>query len=218
MQLAGPPNGGDDGVSLDSLPYIDKDYDDPATRGQVLALIQDEMGRLAVPPAPKNPAIFKNNAVLRKEYERVRAGQALPPFEVERYKLEAPSGAAAESADAWRLAADNAAAQLEHQGMRLENLELLQNFGANAWKLSNYQNECLLRSIAAATQRHRDEGTQVNKARKYEQTEAGLKLRDLESRWSDGVRQCVEVQVAGNQLRLEIEELERRLAAQEPGA
>ncbi|KAJ2773339.1 hypothetical protein IWQ56_001036 [Coemansia nantahalensis] len=209
---------GDSGVPLDSLPYIDKEYDDPATRERVLALIQDEMGRLAAPPAPKNPTIFKNSALLRKEYERVRAGQAPPPFDAERYKLEAPSGAAAASVDAWKQAADNAASQLEHQGMRLENLELLQNFGANAWKLSNYQKECLLRSIEAATQRHRDAGAHVNKARKYEQTEAGVKLHDLESRWSDGVRQCLEVQMASSQLRLEIEELERQLAARGPGA
>ncbi|KAJ1718765.1 hypothetical protein LPJ61_006482, partial [Coemansia biformis] len=175
-----------------------------------------EMGRLAAPPAPKNPALFKNNALLRKEYERVRAGQALPQFDIERYKLEAPSGADAECVDAWKRAADNAASQLEHQGMRLENLELLQNFGANAWKLSNYQKECLLRSIEAATQRCRDEGAHVNKARKYEQTEAGVRLRDLESRWSEGVRQCIEVQMASSQLQHDIERLEGQLAAQGP--
>ncbi|KAJ2357526.1 hypothetical protein H4S02_011754, partial [Coemansia sp. RSA 2611] len=53
-------------------------------------------------------------------------------------------------------------------------------------------------------------------ARKYEQTEAAVKLRDLEDRWSEGVRRCVEIQVAGSQLQQEIEALERQLADRQP--
>ncbi|PIA15936.1 breast carcinoma amplified sequence 2 [Coemansia reversa NRRL 1564] len=197
---------------LDSLPYIDKEYDDPIAREQVLGLIQEEMERMPPPIIPKGTSMFKNNEILRKEYERVRAGNALPPFDVERYKLEAPSDSdIVKDVDAWKRAADNAASQLEHQGMRMENLELLQNFGANAWKLSNYQKESLLASIENATRRYEEEGTHLNKERKYEQTEAGIKLRDLEERWNEGVRQCIEIQVANSQLKYEIEALEKQL-------
>ncbi|KAJ2656748.1 hypothetical protein IW148_005488 [Coemansia sp. RSA 1199] len=193
-------------ATLDSLPYIDKEYDDPATREHVLSLIQEEMAQMSPPLMPKSAHIFKTNDTLRKEYERVRSGHSLPPFDTERYKISAPS-ADATSAHAWEAASNNAASQLEHQTTRIDNLELLQNFGAQAWKLSNYQKEQLLSSIESRTQALRDEGVHVNKARKYEQTEAGVKLKELEDRWSDGVRRCVEIQVACGRLQQEIDVL-----------
>ncbi|KAJ1797026.1 hypothetical protein LPJ59_003390 [Coemansia sp. RSA 2399] len=197
-------------VAVDSLPYIDKEYDDPETRQTVLRMIQDEMGTVPPPELPReSTSLFKGKEILRKEYERVRSGTPLPAFDVSRYKLEPPSGDDAQNVDDWKRACDNAAAQLEHQDIRLVNLELLQQFGANAWKLSNYQKEKLLESIERATQKYKDEGVRINKARKYEQTEAGVKLRELEDRWSEGVRQCIEIQMASGQIMSEIGRMER---------
>ncbi|KAJ1666434.1 hypothetical protein IW140_006421 [Coemansia sp. RSA 1813] len=201
---------------VDSLPYIDKEYDEPETRQNVLQMIQDEMGAMPPPELPRDSmSLFKGKEILRKEYERVRSGKPLPVFDVSRYKLEPPSEDDAQSVDEWKRACDNAAAQLEHQDIRLVNLELLQQFGANAWKFSNYQKEKLLESIERATENHKDEGVRINKARKYEQTEAGVKLRGLEDRWSEGVRQCIEIQMASGQLMSEIEGLEQSQNQQE---
>ncbi|KAJ2496772.1 hypothetical protein GGH96_005607 [Coemansia sp. RSA 1972] len=172
-------------ITLDSLPYIDKEYDDPATREHVLSLVQEEMAQMSPPLMPKDTPIFKTNDTLRKEYERVRSGHSLPPFSTDRYNISAPTSDTA-SVQEWEAASNNAASQLEHQTTRIDNLELLQNFGAQAWKLSNHQKEQLLSSIENKTQKLREEGVHVNKARKYEQTEAGVKLRELEERWSDG--------------------------------
>ncbi|KAJ2525875.1 Pre-mRNA-splicing factor SPF27, partial [Coemansia sp. RSA 1933] len=120
-------------VVIESLPYIDKDYDEPATRQTVLQMVQDEMSTMAPPELPRDStSLFKGKEILRKEYERVRSGTPLPAFDVSRYKLEPPSGSCAENVDEWKRACDNAAAQLEHQDIRLVNLELLQQFGANA--------------------------------------------------------------------------------------
>ncbi|KAJ1939727.1 hypothetical protein FBU59_004026, partial [Linderina macrospora] len=197
-------------VTIDSLPYIDKEYDDPTMRDHISALIEEEMGRMSPPLLAKPTSLFKNNELLRKEYERVRAGKPLPAFSIERYTLESPEEST--DADAWRAAAENAAAQLEHQNIRLVNLELLQQFGANAWKLSNYQKEGMLRNIEMAVERQREEGVNVNKARKYEQTEAGIRLRDVEERWAEGVKKCIDIQVASSELRKEIAVLEAELA------
>ncbi|KAJ2742209.1 hypothetical protein GGI20_004652 [Coemansia sp. BCRC 34301] len=194
------------GAELDSLPYIDKEYDDPVVREQVLRMIQEEMSRMSPPAIPRSTSLFKNNELLRKEYERVKAGRPMPPFDIERYKLGAPTET--DDVDAWKRASDNAASQLEHQSIRQINLELLQLFGANAWKLGNYQKEKLLEFIERATAKHTQDGVDLNMARKYEQTEAGVKLRDLESRWSEGVRQCIEIQVANCDLVAEIKRLE----------
>ncbi|KAJ2470366.1 hypothetical protein EV174_006123, partial [Coemansia sp. RSA 2320] len=174
------------GADIDSLPYIDKEYDSPEVREKVLSLIQEEMGRMPPPPVPRSAALFKNNELLRKEYERVKLGRPLPQFDIERYKLETPKEADSGNVEVWKRASDNAASQLEHQSIRLANLELLQHFGANAWKLNNYQKEQLLSSVEKATSRYKEEGVNVNKVRKYEQTEAGIKLAGLESRWSEG--------------------------------
>ncbi|KAJ2519464.1 hypothetical protein H4217_002664 [Coemansia sp. RSA 1939] len=207
----------DHGAAIDSLPYIDKEYDDPTTRQMVMQMVQDEMKAMSPPELPRDPThLFKGRDVLRKEYERVRSGTPLPPFDVSRYKLEPPSGDEARNVDEWRRCCDNAAAQLEHQDIRLINLELLQQFGANAWKLSNYQKEKLLESIEKATQKYKDESVQTNKARKYEQTEAGVKLKDFEDRWSEGVRQCIEIQMANGSLESEIKEIEGSLASNPP--
>ncbi|KAJ2048612.1 hypothetical protein H4S04_003724 [Coemansia sp. S16] len=197
------------GADLDSLPYIDKEYDDPAIRSQVLEMIQEEMGRMSPPVIPRSTSLFKNSELLRKEYERVKSGRPLPPFDIDRYKLEAPKEA---NIDEWQWASDNAASQLEHQSIRLVNLELLQQFGANAWKLSNFQKERMLAVIENATDGYKRTGVDLNKARKYEQVEAGVKLRDLESRWEEGVRQCIEIQVANCQLLAEISKLEHGTA------
>ncbi|KAJ2339547.1 hypothetical protein GGI03_008601 [Coemansia sp. RSA 2337] len=197
------------GADLDSLPYIDKEYDDPAIRSQVLEMIQEEMGRMSPPVIPRSTSLFKNSELLRKEYERVKSGRPLPPFDIDRYKLEAPKEA---NIDEWQWASDNAASQLEHQNIRLVNLELLQQFGANAWKLSNFQKERMLAVIENATDGYKRTGVDLNKARKYEQVEAGVKLRDLESRWEEGVRQCIEIQVANCQLLAEISKLEHGTA------
>ncbi|KAJ2807814.1 hypothetical protein H4S07_003521 [Coemansia furcata] len=194
------------GADLDSLPYIDKEYDDPATRSQVLQMIEEEMGRMSPPAIPRSTSLFKNSELLRKEYERVKSGRPLPAFDIDRYKLETPKES---NKDEWRWASDNAASQLEHQSIRLVNLELLQQFGANAWKLSNFQKEKMLAAIEKATDAYRQSGVDLNKARKYEQTEAGVKLRDLESRWEEGVRTCIEIQVANCELLAEISKLEQ---------
>ncbi|KAJ2487579.1 hypothetical protein IWW37_005176 [Coemansia sp. RSA 2050] len=193
------------GADLDSLPYIDREYDDPTIRSQVLQMIEEEMGRMPPPAIPRSTSLFKNSELLRKEYERVKSGRPLPPFDIERYKLDPPKEP---HEDEWRRASDNAASQLEHQSIRLVNLELLQQFGANAWKLSNYQKEMMLAAIEKATEGYKQAGVDLNKARKYEQVEAGVKLRDLESRWEKGVRQCIEIQVANCQLLAEISKLE----------
>ncbi|KAJ1642800.1 hypothetical protein J3B02_001780 [Coemansia erecta] len=200
--------------TLDSLPYIDKEYDDPEIRELVLSLIQEEMSRISPPAIPKSTSLFRSSELLRKEYERVRSGRQMPPFDIERYKLESPASSA--SVEAWKGAADNAGAQLEHQKIRLANLELLQQFGANAWKLSNYQKQGLLDSIEEVIKSCKDEGVHINKARKYEQTEARIKLQDLENRWSDGVRQCVEIQAANAQLHSEIESAGSTQSEQKP--
>lgn len=54
-----------------------------------------------------------------------------------RYELPAPSSGQKNDITAWQESVNNSMAQLEHQAVRIENLELMAQYGTNAWKVSN---------------------------------------------------------------------------------
>ena len=73
--------------------------------------------------------------------------QPLKGFDVNRYTLEEPSGDAVSDEAAWKNSVDVTRLQLEYQKEkcvigdemkgRLENLQLLEKFGSNAWRIHN---------------------------------------------------------------------------------
>lgn len=58
-------------------------------------------------------------------------------FSLWRYELPAPSSGQKNDISAWQECVNNSMAQLEHQAVRIENLELMSQFGTNAWKVYN---------------------------------------------------------------------------------
>lgn len=92
---------------------------------------------------------------------------------------------------------------------RLFNLELLQKYGANAWKVHNFQLEAYLKQLKSDVEDKKKQILDLNKQRKFEQTEGGSSLRDLESKWSDLISQTLQVEVACASLENEVEELKR---------
>ncbi|OMH82524.1 Pre-mRNA-splicing factor SPF27 [Zancudomyces culisetae] len=193
-----------DTACIDSLPLIKEKVD---------RMIAEEMKN--VPQdikinIPKLDVIFKNNQLLRKEYTRIKSGKPMTPFDIERYKLTAPSGADLENPEAWKRAADNAAAQLEHQDIRLTNLEILNSYGTNSWKSYNQYLESLLKYYESQLEKIKEESTHINKARKYEQIEAGVKLSELETQWADYVTKNAQIKLAIAALEAEIEHLRNK--------
>lgn len=70
----------------------------------------------------------------------IQSGLASPrcfSFSLWRYELPAPSSGQKNDISAWQECVNNSMAQLEHQGVRIENLELMAQFGTNAWKVYN---------------------------------------------------------------------------------
>lgn len=61
----------------------------------------------------------------------------MPPVDASRYRLDPPSAAHKADPAAWKSAVDNAHSQLEHQGLRILNLELLLKYGPNSWRAQN---------------------------------------------------------------------------------
>ena len=56
-------------------------------------------------------------------------------MDVKRFELEPPSLAERNKPEAWKAVLENAEAQLEHQSLRLLNLELMVKYAPNAWRM-----------------------------------------------------------------------------------
>ena len=61
----------------------------------------------------------------------------MPPPDEARYELDPPPLNKRNDENAWEVAVKNARAQLEHQALRIQNLELAAKFGTNAWRHFN---------------------------------------------------------------------------------
>jgi pre-mRNA-splicing factor SPF27 len=87
---------------------------------------------------PAHELTFKGCPLLKKEFERVASGGgAMPPPDSTRYELAPPPKSKRGDENAWEVAVANARSQLEHQGLRIQNLELAQKFAPNAWRAHN---------------------------------------------------------------------------------
>ena len=80
--------------------------------------------------------------------------------------------------------------------LRLQALELLEQFGKNAWLVANDQLESILREVERELVETREATTEINRERKRAQEEKRGELEGSERAWRAGVGGLVEVQVA----------------------
>ncbi|KAI8332631.1 Pre-mRNA-splicing factor SPF27 [Chlamydoabsidia padenii] len=195
-------------TDIDALPYIDKEIDDPEMKSSVDRLIEQEMRRMKRKERsdlPLSVDLFQNDSILSQEWARVSKKLPLEALDETRYELQGPE--TENDVEAWKKAVDNTKAQLESQAGSMFNLELLQKYGANAWRVHNYQLESYLNQIKQETERYRNEINEINRERKYDQTQAAGAIQALESKWSDLISQNLQVGVGCAALESEVEEL-----------
>ncbi|KAJ3360520.1 Pre-mRNA-splicing factor SPF27 [Kappamyces sp. JEL0680] len=149
-------------VVFDSLPYIDGECD----IGAAQELIREELERERPEErAFDDGALFEDNPRLRLALEEAAKGSPSKGIDTNRFKLPTPS---ADGGD-WQGAVANAKAQLEYQIDRSLNLELMSKFGANQWKIGNWQleqlNNDMKREVDELTKTLQD----INKKRKQDQ-------------------------------------------------
>ena len=184
-----------------ALPYVDSQYNDPAVKAQVDALIEAEMrtfkpSRSYLEPWPMYEPDFEEHPLLHAEWLRVCDGQPMSKMDNARYQLDPPPAHQQADPAAWQRAVSNAQAQLEHQATRLGNLELLQQHGANLWRAH-------LNALDGASARVQSEQSELaqrvealNRKRKAEQLQAGPRLQALEAEWVGGVKKNLEIEAA----------------------
>ena len=110
---------------------------------KALALVEEETRRYrptknyleGVLPA-LNIAAFET-PLMKTELDRVGSRMPMEPLSMKRYELPPPPAGKMTDITAWNECVDNSLAQLEHQRTRIVNLELMQDYGSEAWKLYN---------------------------------------------------------------------------------
>uniref|UniRef100_A0A7R9VI47 Pre-mRNA-splicing factor SPF27 n=1 Tax=Chlamydomonas euryale TaxID=1486919 RepID=A0A7R9VI47_9CHLO len=194
---------------VDALPYVDGLT--PQAKRIVDELIDAEVRRSTKRPAdylremPPLPASrLEGHAMLEAEYERVKTKQPMAQLDTTRYRLDAPQGTKRHDFGAWRAAADNAHAQLEHQYLRIANLELLLRHGDKTWRAQGQLVDSLVSQFKSQLAELQAAVAAVNSERKLQQTAAGGELRRAEMTYYEMVHKNLQIEVACNKLEAEV--------------
>ena len=115
---------------------------------------------------------------------------------MKRYELPPPSAGKMTDVQAWNEAVDNSWAQLEHQYIRICNLDLMKKYGSECWKSYNNVLSQMLANAQKELQSLRKSIQEINWMRKSNQTAAGEKLKNLEANWVALVSKNYEIERA----------------------
>ncbi|KAK2148718.1 hypothetical protein LSH36_486g03016 [Paralvinella palmiformis] len=202
-------------VLVDALPYYDQGYDESGVREAALALVEEETRRYR---PTKNylehlPAAAYNafeTETMKTEFERLQARLPMDMLSMKRYELPQPTAGRMNDVAAWMECVENSQAQLEHQALRIANLELMSQYGADSWKMYNDVLQKMVSSSQKQLVEIRKQIQDINWRRKGEQSEAGSKLKQLEESWVGLVSKNYEIERACVDLENEIEMLQQK--------
>lgn len=121
--------------------------------------------------------------LLKHELERIQNRIPMEGLAMKRYELPPPPPGKLSEVGAWSESVKNSMAQLEHQSVRSINLDLMVEYGCEAWKSNLEVLTALQAKAQVQLQELRKEIQEVNWQRKSKQMQAGEKLRALEAHW-----------------------------------
>jgi pre-mRNA-splicing factor SPF27 len=207
--------------SHDSLPYIDTAPSAQA-RANAENLISAELPsdyqsstHSLIPEFPEP----KFSPIVQQELERKAAGLPLTGgIDLSRYEApEPPARSGPDSTpnlDEWRQTLRKAYTASSHLSARHENLSLLEESGKNAWLIGNAQLEDILKSLEKELAETKEAAENINKQRKIAQESNQGELAGLEETWRRGVGAILDVELAAEDLRMQILEQRRQYAQQ----
>lgn len=197
-------------IVIDALPYYDKGYDDPGVQDAAVALVEEETRRYRptrnyLTNLPLVDTQKFETEVMKNEFERLAARQPMELLSMRRYELPTPPSGQKNDVTAWEECVKNSQAQLQHQEVRIENLELMLEHGCNAWRVHNDHIQGMLNIAQKNLQNIKKSIQEINWARKNEQIIAGQRLHDLEANWVNLIGKNYEIEEA-------IAKLEKQIA------
>ena len=107
-----------------------------------------------------------------------------------RYEVPPPSVKYKTNPSKWEESIQNAKSQLEHTALRMQNLELMQKYAANAWRKHLEELEELVKEHENLVRKVDDELEGLNSKRRLSQEEAEGYLRELNEEWIAMTRKC----------------------------
>lgn len=201
---------------VDALPYIDHGYSEPGVREAALALVDEEMRRYR---PTKNylqhlPAVDTSRLLtplISAEFQRLSVRQPMDVLSMRRYELPTPPSAKLTDISAWNECVDNSWAQLQQQNTRLDNLQLLMEFGSEAWREHNKLTSAALADWQKRLAHVKHQVQQVNWTRKQAQLAAGDQLQQLEASWVQLVGKNYDIEQACARLEAQVWKLRGEL-------
>lgn len=195
---------------LDALPYFDVEYE--MLKPQVEALIEEEMKKFPMTKdylgyLPLPDTSFIKSKVLKNEFARMLKGEKMKSFDRNNYVLQPPPANRKSNPQEWQKSIDKANILHEYQSLRAINLDLLQQHGANAWKVYNSQLEGVKERLKRKLDDIKEETENLHQRRKVEQLEAGQDIRQLEAEWMQNTLKNIEIAQSCTLLEQEIEDI-----------
>ncbi|KAL9945187.1 hypothetical protein ACHAQF_003514 [Verticillium nonalfalfae] len=165
-----------------------------------------------LPPLPPS----KLSPLMAQELDRVAAQQPLAAIDLKRYEAQEPLAApGAEPAPA-ALAETLRKAYTTHTYLtaRVENLELLERWGRNAWLVGNHRLEGQLRALEKDLADAKADIDVLTLARRRAQDDVAAEVKGLDEAWRSGVGRVLETEIAVEALRRQVlTEMERKAKA-----